>query len=79
VEGDSGGGLVRCSANAAGEILSLTLDSSVAAADSHEKRKLLEDLVVGAVNVALDRGRELARQEMSKLTGGFPVPPGAFG
>jgi DNA-binding protein YbaB len=57
----------------------LSLDPSVAQAATAEARKLLEDLVVGAINVALDRGRELARQEMSKLTGGFPVPPGAFG
>ena len=78
VEGDSGGGLVRCAVNGAGEVLALELDPSVAAADSPDKRKLLSDLIVGAVNVALDRSRELARQEMGQLTGGFPLPPGVL-
>lgn len=79
VEGDSGGGLVRCTANGAGEVLAIALDPSVAVADTPEKKKLVEDLVVGAVNVALDRARELARQEMGRLAGGLPLPPEVLG
>ena len=40
---------------------------------------MIEDLVVGAVNIALERARELAQAEMAQVTGGLPLPPGMFG
>ena len=50
VEGETGGGLCRCTANGKGEILSLTIDP----ADRGGDKKMIEDLAVGAVNLALD-------------------------
>ena len=35
---------------------------------------MLQDLIVAAVNDALKKSRELMAQEMSKLTGGLPIP-----
>ena len=40
---------------------------------------MLEDLVVGAVNLALERARQLAQEEVARATGGLPLPPGLFG
>ena len=74
VTGETGGGLVRCVANGKGEVVSLTLDPAIVG-----DRKMIEDLVVGAVNIALERARELAQGELTKATGGLPLPPGMFG
>jgi DNA-binding protein YbaB len=92
VEGESGGGLVRCVVSGTGEVLALSIDPSLTAlsgpssgatgvtgVDGAASPKMLEDLVVGAVNVALARAKELAVQEMAQVTGGLPMPPGMFG
>ena len=79
VESDAGGGLVRCVVSGAGEVLSLEIDPSLARLDTPGNTKLLADLVLGAVNVGLERARELARAELAKVTGGLPLPPGMFG
>ena len=74
VTGETGGGLVRCVANGKGEIVSLTIDPSIVS-----DRRMVEDLTVGAVNVAHERARELAQAELNAATGGLPLPPGLFG
>jgi DNA-binding YbaB/EbfC family protein len=75
VEAETGGGLVRCAANGRGEILSITIDPAIMGSD----KKMVEDLVVGAVNLALERSRQLAQEELARATGGLPLPPGLFG
>lgn len=80
--GESGGGLVRCTVSGAGDVLELAIDPTFpafATLQQPENRRMLEELVVGAVNVALERARELAKQEMAQVTGGLPMPPGMFG
>jgi DNA-binding YbaB/EbfC family protein len=81
VEGETGGGLVRCVANGKGEVVSIRIDPALAAAgDSGVVNVgMIEDLVVGAVNNALERARELVQAELSRATGGLPLPPGMFG
>lgn len=79
VDGESGGGLVRCTATGTGQIVALTIDPAVANLATADGRVMLQDLVVGAVNVALERARELARQEVAQVTGGLPLPPGVLG
>jgi DNA-binding YbaB/EbfC family protein len=74
VTGETGGGLVRCVANGKGEIVSITIDPSIVG-----DGRMVEDLTVGAVNVALERARELAQAELGAATGGLPLPPGLFG
>jgi DNA-binding YbaB/EbfC family protein len=74
VVGETGGGLCRCTANGKGEILSLTIDPAIAG-----DKKMIEDLAVGAINVALERARELAEADLARVTGGLPLPPGLFG
>ena len=80
VDGETGGGLVRCVANGKGDIVSITIDPAVTGgAGEPVNLRMIEDLVVGAVNVALARARELAQAELAKATGGLPLPPGMFG
>jgi DNA-binding YbaB/EbfC family protein len=80
VEGETGGGLVRCVANGKGDIVSIAIDPTVLGSGADAASlKMIEDLVVGAVNVALERARELAQGELTKATGGLPLPPGMFG
>jgi DNA-binding YbaB/EbfC family protein len=74
VTGETGGGLVQCVANGKGEVVSIAIDPSIAG-----DRKMVEDLTVGAVNLALERARELAQSELNAATGGLPLPPGLFG
>jgi hypothetical protein len=74
VVGETGGGLCRCTANGKGEILSLTIDPAIAG-----DKKMIEDLAVGAINLALERARELAEGDLARATGGLPLPPGLFG
>jgi DNA-binding YbaB/EbfC family protein len=74
VTGETGGGLVRCVANGKGEIVSITVDPAIVG-----DKRMVEDLTVGAVNLALERARELAQAELGQATGGLPLPPGLFG
>jgi DNA-binding YbaB/EbfC family protein len=75
VTGETGGGLVRCVANGRGEVVSITIDPSILGGEA----TMVQDLTVGAVNVALERARELAQAELGQATGGLPLPPGLFG
>ena len=74
VEGETGGGLCRCMVNGKGDVLSITIDDSIAG-----DKKMIEDLAVGAINIALEKARELAEADLARVTGGLPLPPGLFG
>ncbi|MCL2496394.1 MAG: YbaB/EbfC family nucleoid-associated protein [Clostridiales bacterium] len=71
VEGVSGGGMVRVLANGAQEICSVSIDPQVIDPDDVE---MLEDLVLAALREAQNAARELAAQEMGKVTGGMGLP-----
>jgi len=71
---ESGGGVVKVTANGKLQIMKVEIEKEVI--DPNEK-EMLEDLVVAAVNRALDRARELADSTMgdaakSLLPPGFP-------
>ena len=71
VSAASGGGMAEATVNGRQELLSLRLDPEVVSADDVE---MLQDLILAAVNEALNRSREMMAQEMSKLTGGMQIP-----
>jgi len=73
VEGSSGGGLVKVTATAKGEIKRIELDNSIM---KPEEKEITEDLIVAAINDAKQKGEAAAQQEMKSLTGGLPFPPG---
>ena len=82
IDGESGGGLVRCTVSGAGEVLSLAIEPTVAnlaGSDPAGSLKMIADLSVATVNAALERAREVARTEMARVTGGVGLPPGMFG
>jgi DNA-binding YbaB/EbfC family protein len=77
VTGETGGGLVRCTASGKGDLLEIAIDPSLVS--DAGARKMLEDLLVGAVNLSLDRARQLAQDEVARVSGGLQLPPGLFG
>ena len=74
VEATAGGGAVRVVATGAQKLVSVTVDPS-AASDV----EMLQDLVLAAVNDAMDKARELASKEMGAVTAGIGLPPGLMG
>jgi len=71
VEASSGGGMVTVKMNGQQEVLALKIDPEVFKEGDQE---MLEDLVVAAINEARRLSLDLAKEEMSKLTGGMPLP-----
>lgn len=71
VIGSAGGDMVKVEASGTQEIISIQIEEQVLSSGDAE---LLEDLIVAAVNEALKKSKELAAQEMSKLTGGLRIP-----
>lgn len=71
VTGSAGGGMVTATADGRGQIRSIRVDPSVAEEGDVE---MLEDLVLAAVNEAQRKAEELYRSELSKVTGGLPLP-----
>ena len=72
VEGSAGGGMVTVTVNGKNEVLSVRIEPEVVDRDEVE---MLQDLVVAATNQALGRAQEMMESELSKLTGGMPIPP----
>ncbi len=68
VEASSGGGMVTVVANGKQEILEVRIDKQVV---DPEDIEMLEDLVVAAVNQAMEKAQELANDEMGKAAGGM--------
>jgi hypothetical protein len=75
VEAETGGGLVRCVVNGRSEVLAITIDPSLLGAT---EKKMVEDLVVGAVNLALERSRQVAQEDLAAVAG-LAMPPGGMG
>ena len=73
VEGSSGGGAVRVTMTAKGQLKGVGLDPSLMNPD---EREILEDLIVAAVNDARAKAEATAQEKMAELTKGLPLPPG---
>ncbi len=71
VEGSSGGGMVQVTVTGQLALSSVKIDPSVI---NPQEKEMLEDLLQAAVNDGLRRAREMASEEMSKITGGFKIP-----
>lgn len=73
VEGQSGGGLVRVTLSAKGQLKALAIDPSLIKADEAE---ILEDLIVTAHEDARKKAERLTEEKMREMTAGLPLPPG---
>jgi DNA-binding YbaB/EbfC family protein len=71
VTATSGGGMVTVEADGKGQINRVRIDPSVVNSADVE---MLEDLVLVAVRDAQQKAADLAKREMSKLTGGLNLP-----
>jgi len=71
VEASSGGGMVKVIANGGQKIESIVFEKEVV---DPEDIEMLQDLVLAAVNDALNKSQEMVSSEMGKLTGGLNIP-----
>lgn len=71
VEVSTGGGMVKVVANGLSEIISVHIDDELI---NMNDRAMLEDLITGAMNEVHKKVKELAQDEMSRLTGGLKIP-----
>lgn len=71
VSAAAGGGMVTVEADGKGTVTRVKIDPSVVDAKDVE---MLEDLILVAVNEAQKKAGDLAKNEMSRLTGGLNLP-----
>jgi hypothetical protein len=70
-EGSAGGGAVTVKVNGHKKVLSVTIKPEAVDPDDVE---MLQDLVLTAVNDALNRAEESASESLGKLAGGMKIP-----
>ena len=71
VSGTAGGGVVKASVT--GKLKVKSIEISPEAVDPKDV-EMLNDLVLAAINDALDKAQELAQSRMSAITGGMNIP-----
>ncbi len=85
VTGETGGGAVRVTATGLLRVVSIEVDpamlSGLVDSTDPQDKAMAEDLITGAVNIALQRARELAEKEAGAAANelGLPLPPGGLG
>jgi len=71
VEATTGGGAVKVAAKCDGTVASIKIDP---AALNPADAQLLEDMILSAINQALEKAKEISSAEMGKATAGFSMP-----
>ena len=71
VDGSAGGGAVTVVVSGQQRVISVKVSPEAVDPDD---LGLLEDLVLAAVNDALDKSRELAQSRLGSVTGGLNIP-----
>ena len=67
IEGQAGGGMITAKVNGHKELITLNIEAEVL----QEDKEMIEDLIVAAVNQALQNAGKAAEEKMSSLTGGL--------
>lgn len=73
VDGQAGGGLVKVTATAKGELKALSIDPSIF---REEDREMVEDLILAALKDAQAKAGERMADEMRRVSDGLGLPPG---
>jgi hypothetical protein len=71
IEASAGGGMVVVVANGGQDVLSVKIDPEVVDPDDVE---MLQDLIMAAVNDALNKAKAMMNEEMGQLTKGMNIP-----
>jgi hypothetical protein len=71
VEATSGGGAVKVVAKCDGTVASIKIDPQ---ALNPTDAQIVEDMIVTAVNQALNQAKDISNTEMGKATAGFSLP-----
>ncbi len=71
VTATAGGGMVEVEMNGLGQMLRLKIEPDLV---KNNEREMLEDLVPGAVNEAIQKAKQLHLDEMKSLTDGIDLP-----
>ncbi len=71
VNSSVGGGMIKISANGSQKITSIQISEEII---KQKDNKVLEDLMLIAVNDVLNKSKEMASNEMKKITGGINIP-----
>ena len=72
VTGESGAGMVKVTLSGKHQAHRVQID----AAALKEDKEFLEDLVAAAINDAVQKVEQMARDKMAQATGGLNLPPG---
>jgi nucleoid-associated protein EbfC len=73
VNGQAGGGLVKVTLTAKGDLKGVSIDHSLL---KPEEAEILEDLIVAAHAEARKKAEAVLAEKMKAATGGLPLPPG---
>jgi DNA-binding YbaB/EbfC family protein len=71
VEAGAGGGAVRVVVTGTQKVVSVAIDPAAAA-----EPEMLQDMVVAAVNEAIEKSKQLAASKMQAVASGLGLPPG---
>ena len=67
IEGQAGGGMITAKVNGHKELITLDIELAVL----KEDKEMIEDLIVAAVNQAMQNAGKAAEEKMSSITGGL--------
>jgi len=70
-EASSGGGAVKVKVNGEQEVLEIKIDKDMAEDSDIE---MLEDMVLVAINDAMNQSKEESKAKLSAITGGMNIP-----
>lgn len=71
VDGSAGGGMVVVTVSGNCEVKAVKIEKQVV---DPEEIEMLQDLIAAATNQAFTRANEMMQSELSKVTGGMPIP-----
>jgi nucleoid-associated protein EbfC len=71
VEGTAGGGAVRVTVSGLRTVKSIKIDPE---AVDPEDMEILEDMILAAINEAMNNAEALSQEKMGALTGGLNIP-----
>jgi len=70
VEGEAGGGMVKVVVTGKKNIVSVNVNQEILGED----KEMLEDLILVAINQALDKVDTISKDKLGALTGGMNIP-----